>query len=204
DNLGRGVLSILPAPRAYEGLVFYQDNTKAGPSTYYSAANFDTDTKWNNPDLVDSTSSTGGGFYYSLSNSNYGGTHSDYIPDAEGKPYVRVKYKADGTGRPVSQRGVGDSLGVGSGHETRNVYGAPAGQEELDRLFGNEVGYVNQYKKMMVIDPNGQTSISYIDQNGRTIATALAGNSPDNLLDIDTKPGSFETITVDLLAFTDE
>jgi hypothetical protein len=33
----------------------------------------------------------------------------------------------------------------------------------------------------MVIDANGQISISYVDANGKTIATALAGNPPSNV-----------------------
>jgi hypothetical protein len=36
----------------------------------------------------------------------------------------------------------------------------------------------------MVRDANGQYSISYVDMHGRTIATALAGNSPSNLKEL--------------------
>ncbi len=61
-----------------------------------------------------------------------------------------------------------------------NFYGK-AGQRELDRLFGVEVGDCSHYLKAMVIDPNGQASVSYIDANGRTIATALAGGPPTRL-----------------------
>ncbi len=40
-----------------------------------------------------------------------------------------------------------------------------------------------------MVDPNGQVSVSYIDAHGRTIATALAGESPANLDQL----GHFET-----------
>src|SRR5436190_82567 len=33
----------------------------------------------------------------------------------------------------------------------------------------------------MVVDPNGQVSVDYVDAHGRTVATALAGVSPSNL-----------------------
>ncbi|MFN9955540.1 MAG: hypothetical protein ACK55I_20780, partial [bacterium] len=33
----------------------------------------------------------------------------------------------------------------------------------------------------MVVDPNGQVSVSYLDLQGRTVATALAGTAPSNV-----------------------
>ena len=37
------------------------------------------------------------------------------------------------------------------------------------------------YLKNMVVDPNGQISVSYVDASGKTIATALAGITPPNM-----------------------
>ncbi|TAD93356.1 MAG: hypothetical protein EAY75_01115, partial [Bacteroidetes bacterium] len=65
-------------------------------------------------------------------------------------------------------------------------YGTPS-QEQLDALFGTEVGYNNYYQKTMVRDANGQFSVSYTDMTGKTIATALAGEPPANNLP-DTTP----------------
>src|SRR5690606_4786267 len=62
-------------------------------------------------------------------------------------------------------------------------YGKPF-QLKLDSLFASQVGYASHYKKNLVIDPNGQISVSYLDQEGRVIATALAGEAPDNLNEI--------------------
>ena len=68
---------------------------------------------------------------------------------------------------------------LGSQHETNYFYGVPL-QEELDRLFGSEVGDNKHYKKNMVQDANGQVSVTYQDMQGNTIATALAGDEPTN------------------------
>jgi hypothetical protein len=43
-----------------------------------------------------------------------------------------------------------------------------------------EVGNAAHYLKNIVIDPNGQISVSYIDASGKTIATALEGSAPPN------------------------
>src|SRR5690606_10095756 len=91
----------------------------------------------------------------------------------------------DNTGRIRRQSGVGVDHKLGSGHETQYFYLQPS-QEELNRLFGYKVGYKARYKKNMVIDANGQVSVSYLDPQGRVIATAIAGGSPamfDNLED---------------------
>lgn len=199
DYLGRSALQVLPSVQNSAGIKFYENINNHGTGVY-DFSNFDVDGKVANPDPIDDTG-TGAGFYWSASNTNPIGHNGDYIPDAEGYPFSRARYKNDGTGRIHSQSGVGATLREGKGHEVKYFYAAPGGQEELDRLFGNEVGEVQQYKKNMVVDPNGQVSVSYIDQNGRTIATALAGESPENLVDIDTRPDAFETIISDLTNF---
>ena len=60
-------------------------------------------------------------------------------------------------------------------------YGTPSDQKELDRLFGYSVGDYKHYKKNLVIDPNDQASVTYIDPQGRTIATALVGVRPEHV-----------------------
>jgi hypothetical protein len=144
------------------------------------------------------SSTNGSSKYYSTSNSILTGSNA-YIPDAQNYPFSQIEYTPDNTGRIRAQGGVGSQHQLGSSHETKYYYGKPQ-QIELDRLFGSEVGYASHYKKNMVIDPNGQISISYLDQEGRVIATALAGDNPINVSSISSKPNSPNIIEADLLA----
>lgn len=130
---------------------------------------------------------TGSSQYYSTNNGfgDQGNTgnhilNREMIPDAENYPYTQTNYRNDNTGRIASQSGVGKAHILSSGHETKYMYGAPT-QSEISRLFGNQVGLSAHYKKNQVIDPNGQVSVSYMNPEGKVIATALAGHDPDAL-----------------------
>jgi len=112
--------------------------------------------------------------YYSPKNPRQFGFQA-YVPDAHGYPFSQVQYTPDNTGRIKAQGGVGPQFQLGSGHETKYIYGQP-NQIEMDRMFGSEMGDVTHYKKNVVIDPNGVASVSYLDQEGRTVATCLAGD----------------------------
>jgi RHS repeat-associated protein len=122
---------------------------------------------------------SGAGNYYSPV-SNDSTIHQDFIPDGEGYVYSQTEYLRDGTGRVSRQSGVGSEFRIDGVHATRFYYGEAA-PEELIRLFGTNVGNASHYKKNMVTDPNGQVSVSYLDQEDRVIATALAGEKPDNV-----------------------
>ena len=117
-----------------------------------------------------------------------------FVPDSEGYPFAVTRYTPDNTGRVRRQGGVGPRLRVGE-HDTRYFYGKPH-QWELDRLFGVNVGLAAHYQKTMVVDPNGQATVSYLDAKGRTVATALAGASPKNLIPINQVIADF-TFAVD-------
>ena len=109
------------------------------------------------------------------------GNYQDYVPDAEGYPFTVTTFTPDNTGRIAHQSGVGEAYKkIAINHldnkETKYYYGQPD-QEDLDALFGSNVGYKSRYKKNMVVDANGQVSVTYTDAQGRTIATALAGNN---------------------------
>ncbi len=192
DYEGRPVAAIMPslAPAAagtasatspYNGLTYY-NNFAPG----FDKSDFDTDAKLNAPDGMAATDNSN--VYYG-SNNNATGIDA-YIPDAQGYAYSRTRFCADGTNRVRSVAGVGPDHKMGSGHETRFYYSHPTDQKEIDRLFGNEAGYVAHYQKNMVRDANGQVSLSYLDQEGRTVATCLAGNNPGNLLPIDNRPAA--------------
>jgi RHS repeat-associated protein len=122
---------------------------------------------------------TGASWYYSPANTYVGGAN-EYIPDAEGYVYSQTEYLRDGTGRASRQSGVGQAFAQDGDHTTQKYYGN-ASPEELIRLFGSNVGHASHYRKNLIVDPNGQVSVSYRDQEDRVIATALAGNKPDNV-----------------------
>lgn len=127
------------------------------------------------------TTAGGAGMYYSSANTVLmEAARKDYIPNAEGYVFSSTEYLRDGTGRVKRQSDVGKEFRMDGGRPTEYYYGTPA-PVELIRLFGSNVGNANHYKKNMVVDPNKQTSVSYLDQEGRVIATALAGTPPTNV-----------------------
>ncbi|MBO9205234.1 MULTISPECIES: RHS repeat-associated core domain-containing protein [Niastella] len=182
DGQGRPAVQILPTPSGDAAMKYYsQLNLFNGQSPG------DDPTKFFDLQALNSTGSTvpemnvsgGAAKYYSA-----GGvaiSNSPNTPDAEGYPYVVTRYTPDGSGRIMAQSAPGAAFQMGKGHETKYYYGTPA-QEELDGLFGTEAGIYTHYFKNMVKDPNGQMSVSYVDMQGRTVATALAGSEPANIV----------------------
>ncbi|MEL6635560.1 MAG: RHS repeat-associated core domain-containing protein [Bacteroidota bacterium] len=173
---GQGVMSILPAP------------TSMGEDNFFFKEKFNQDAEGNayGYDDFDRTlgatalsTVSGAGRYYSADN-DFGGLYRDYVPDAGGFPLAQSRYLRDATGRMAAQGGVGDFHQLGQGRDTRYYY-LNASATELHRLFGSNVGNSNHYKKNIVVDPNGQISLSYQDQTGKVIATALAGTAPTNV-----------------------
>ncbi len=175
---GQSVMSILPAlADTTQGGLFYKPAfNKDANGQAYDYTDFD---KFGGADPL--ATSSGAGRYYSAANPFNDLLYRGYIPDAEGYPMVQARYKRDGTGRMVAQGGAGLSFQLGSGHETSYYYGKP-GVLELRRLFGSNVGEVKHYEKNMVVDPNGQVSISYVDQAGQVVATSLSGDTPGNVV----------------------
>jgi len=206
DFNGRPALHILPVPTGTNKITYIAKLNKNIAGDSYSWKDFDTvkNCLLTAQPLSDDTSgyALGAGAYYSPKNPNKLG-YNAFIPDSKGFPFSRTQYTFDNTGRTYRQSGVGivhelDIPGL-SGHETKFYYAKP-NQVELDRMFGNEVGYAIRYQKNMVVDPNGQVSVSYLNPEGKTIATALTGLKPDNLLVPDNESNLPVTINVDLLA----
>ncbi|MCK9210121.1 MAG: hypothetical protein M0P61_04710, partial [Ignavibacteriaceae bacterium] len=206
DFNGRPALQILPVPAGIHKITYIKKLNKNLAGASYSWKDFDL---INNclltahPLSDDATGNAlGAGAYYSPKNPNKLG-YNAFIPDSKGYPFSRVQYTFDNTGRTYRQADVGivHELDIPNlvGHETKYYYAKP-NQVELDRMFGNEVGYAIRYQKNMVVDPNGQVSVSYLNQEGKTIATALTGLKPDNLLVPDNESNPEVTINVDLMA----
>lgn len=210
DYQGRAAVQALPVPVSNANIKFYQYNVALsgvtnnvgfnfvqGTKEVFDREHFDKDATGSTCDAVASGldnnpltgSSVGSAYYYSSDNINKT-FQQGYVPDANHFPYSQTEYTPDNTGRISRQGGVGPLHQLSSGHETKYFYGSPTLQEELDRLFGSDVGDYKHYKKNMVIDANGQVSLSYLDQEGRTVATALAGQSPANTYSLASNTGT--------------
>jgi RHS repeat-associated protein len=182
DKMGRDAVNVLPAPTNSKSLNFYQSFNLNSTGNPYSH----TDITLSSNCVADAQSmnvSNGASKYYSPGNpfkNDLDFYFTKYVPDAQQYPYSLTEYMPDNTGRIRRQGEVGNTFRIVNGHATQYFYGKP-GQRELDRLFGVEVGDCSHYLKNMIIDPNGQASVSYIDANGRTIATALSGGAPDRV-----------------------
>ncbi|PKV51936.1 YD repeat-containing protein [Aquimarina sp. MAR_2010_214] len=206
DAQGRVAVEVLPVPTTQKQIGYVRDFNQ---STLQAGTPYDyTDFDLNSQNVLDQSTtakamatSNGASKYYSAANDS-GGDFKDRVPDAEGHPFSQIEYMPDNTGRIRRKSGVGVTHQLGSGQEMEYYYGTPE-QKELNRLFGYSVGNKAHYKKNMVIDPNGQASISYIDPQGRTIATALSGYTPTNLIgtsdEVDASGLLHKELNVDLL-----
>jgi RHS repeat-associated protein len=184
DHQGRPGIQTIPAPSGTTYLQYHEDfnkNSDGIPATY-TRDDFDVDDNINNcaPAVTSTMSDQFGSSKYFSTNATQTNDFQDYVPDANDYPFTQTEYMPDNTGRIRRQSMPGDEHELGSDHEMKNFYGQ-AKQEEVDRLFGTNIGESTRYQKNMVVDPNGQISVTYVDPYGRTVATALAGDAPTNL-----------------------
>ena len=197
DFQGRPAANMLPAPVPFSAALKYYSNFNQNMAGQpYSYKDFDLNVGSCEPMAVNPVKqdyangfNKGAGNYYSQFNPVQTDFNA-FIPEAKGYPFALSKFMPDPTDRVFRQGGVGDIFQPGKtntvvqDHDTKFFYGKPV-QEELDRLFGTNVGYAQHYQKNMVVDANGQVAVSYVDLDGKTIASALAGLSPANLKPLD-------------------
>lgn len=207
DFTGRPAIQVLPVPVVNNLSLGYKESfnkSSVAGNPGYNWKHFDVDATGNCAISKTHSMSTisGSSQYYSISSTGVSQLGGDRIPQAEGYPFAQVEYMPDNTGRVRRQGGLGlehrltgtdENNTSHFSHESKYFYGTPSGQRELYRLFGNEIGSYKHYKKNMVIDPNGQVSISYLDPQGRVVATALAGEA-SNTPNLDDIPSSFENL----------
>lgn len=207
DREGRQTVSVIPAPVHGRSMGyrtgFNLANPPGGPG---STAIFDEeDFDFNNyltsqtvPLQSNVAGESGAAKYFSSYNDFSEDLFRSAIPEANGYVYSQTVYRNDGSGRIERVGGIGQEFKVSGDHAVRTYYGSPS-QAELKRLFGSNVADApNGYRKEMVRDANGQFSVTYYDKRGNVIATALTGDSPENLLPIE---GSGDvTITTSLSA----
>jgi RHS repeat-associated protein len=187
DYQGRAAVSILPVPTNSQRLEYLPDiNRSSATNVQYSWKDFDK-AGYNCPDTkslssaLNSNNFMGASAYYSKTNPNKLGFNA-FIPDADEYPFTQISYLQDNTGRIAAQTGVGNTFQFGNEkHYTRFFYSAP-NQEELDMMFGTEAGDSKRYQKNAVIDANGQVAVTYVNPEGKNIATALAGVAPDSVI----------------------
>ncbi|HEX6426853.1 MAG TPA: hypothetical protein VF008_04170, partial [Niastella sp.] len=181
DHQGRPVIQVMPTPSLSSIIKFTPGFNKLNSAEYFKEKY---DGEWKDSCYCKEGApamDSGAALYYSPENPLAANGYHKYIPNANGYVFAETRYTPDNTGRVSIQSGVGETFQIGNKHETNYTYNA-ADQEELDALFGTEVGNASHYFKNTVQDANGQVSISYVDMHGRTIATALAG-APPVLLD---------------------
>ncbi|OFY11305.1 MAG: hypothetical protein A2W94_07175 [Bacteroidetes bacterium GWE2_42_42] len=189
DYQGRVAAEILPSSTPNVGLIFYDDFNGG-----FDKDDIDGDLKLYQPNVM--STSDGSGNFYSDQNINQQGLEA-WLPNADGYPYRRTIYRSDGTGRVRGSFLAGSDFKAGSNHGVM-VYSCNADQNQIDMLFGNEVGIAENYHKQVMVDGNGQISYSISDLHGRVIATSIDGGNADDLLSVDNAPGS-STVNNDLM-----
>ncbi len=185
DREGRSVVSVLPSVVSGSSLDYRTGLNKNSNGDNYSWSDFDQGSSILTPETM-SPSSAGAGKYYSSSN-NISTIGKDEIPDAGGYPFSRVILSDDGLNRPIRSSGYGEALKIGSDQDVETMYLSPAGSEELDKVFGTEVG-VTGYTKRMIIDQNEQIHIEYYNQDNQMIASTIVADfeGAKNLHTLDT------------------
>ena len=210
DQQGRPAIDVVPFPLTSKGVRYYTKSNGDPLTGNFQREDFDDDTHFdklypyrgaNPPGYVGPVGVTGGQFeaekYFSSDNST-SDDFVDYSPISGNFPYYQKVYKNDGTNRIVAESQLGPEHSTLNGkHGIEYVY-TSTNQKELDRLFGNEAGRAEHYSKMYIKDANGQYTVNYMDNQDRIIASALYGQKPDNLLEVDGK-GGIPNLTVDIL-----
>ncbi|MBS1652274.1 MAG: hypothetical protein JSU07_09720 [Bacteroidetes bacterium] len=184
DYQGRPAVNVLPVPVTFPNcttavqpsIKYYKKFNVDDSTNFYSKNDFDADISGCNASAYPMDTLSGASQYYSNNNPDKSKQQA-FLPHAKEYPFTQIEYTPDNTGRIRNQSGVGKDYRLGSGKETKYLYGQP-NQLQVDRLFGSETGDASHFKKNVVIDANGQSSVTYLNQEGKTIATALAGIPP--------------------------
>lgn len=200
DHQGRLAISVLPAPTLGNVIQFTPlASTKLNaPGSEYVKDLYDglmATADYCNGGAPGMGTDTGASRYYSPQNPLKQDGFNKYIPDAENFPFSEVKYTQDNTNRIAAKGGIGKQFQLGSKHDTKYYYASPS-QNDLDALFGTDAGDAAHYEKNMVRDANGQYSVSYVDMKGRTVATALAGDAPPTLAQLNSYQSVDQTETL--------
>ncbi len=194
DRIGRPSVTHLPTPVESDDLNHRPNFNLGSNGQPYGTQHFDFDqdpvTQTCPPTLPPTypfSTTQGTGQYYSVNNPDKAGANA-YIPNAAGHAFTQIEYMNDPTGRIRKSGGFGQQHQLTT-HSNRYMYETPT-PDELNRLFGTEVGYNSHYQKRITIDMNGQAYAEYFDMAGRVIASNLIGSNPTSLDAIDGNTGA--------------
>ncbi len=182
DFSGRGALQSIAAPVSNSSMA-YKTNYLTHNGNLYDADNFDTETNATNPDAVDGGDLTN---YYSDSNTDL------TIPNAENYPFSQSVI--DPLNRVKESGSAGSIFRIGGSAEgksrTYKNYYSSTTDEELIKLFANEAPNADKVHKIISVDPNNVTRVTYQMADGSVLANCLSGKS-----DL-TEPVDYEPYTV--------
>jgi RHS repeat-associated protein len=177
DKSGRPSLTTLPGPVQQDYLQYKQDFIKDASGARYDSDDFDLNSNYLSPSLMDTTA----GALQSVS-SYYSDMNTDLtIPSANGYPYSRILYFRDGTNRPKETSSPGPMHQLNSGRTARAAYSSVS-DIEMIRVLGDEAPDARSVHKVINTDANNVSSVSYISKEGQTIITCLSAGA-DTLLD---------------------
>ena len=175
DDLGRQVISTLPAAVINPGMGFKPNFFTNLEGKDYTSANFD-GLKINKPDKVNSSIDEALGWYYSADN-----TAERYVPESS-YPYSRVEY-SNITGQVRRSAGAGEAYHMGSNHENYG-FSMPAVAEELGAFRINVLNFPSTaLSKSISVDAEGKQVVVFTDAQGKTIASGRVGGGSNISVD---------------------
>lgn len=178
DHNGRAAVQTMAAPRTWSKFEYDASFIEG-----FGTDDFDADATVMDPDPIPNNTgiTTELVDYYSTTYNS-----DQRIPDAEGYPYSRTLWYPDASGRICEVGGVGSVHRIG-GHDlnaapqqshTIQYHYASAFESELIAMFGNEAPNPMSVRTIYAVDQNKVTSVSYVDDKGQTLATALVKVGP--------------------------
>ncbi len=175
DYSGRNALNSMAVP--VTGTTFdYAENLLTYGGKLYKPKDFDSTSTYNSPNNVDGGSLNS---YYSDANTD------TKVPSADKYPYSRTLFMEDGTNRQKEAGGPGSIFRIGGGStsgstttsRTTKVYFQSATNAELIQMFGAEAPVDSSVYKIISVDANKTTTVTYQTIDGKILATCLSGTS---------------------------